>query len=177
MLKSKKQNKNKLVGYFQHGKVIVENGISLYNKGYFGEMKKNILELSYCEALYLMEKGKLEIKDRLPLSVIGFARKAKSVDPRFWIRYTVYSDIRSRGYIVKEALKYGADFLVYDKGDIPGKQHSKYLLFAVDSNDELNWRWFAGINRIAHGVKKEVLIGLVDEQGDVTYYLSKWMRP
>ncbi len=169
--------------WLQADKVVVSGDMaylqSLRDRGNFGTIVNNNLELSLCEALYLIEKAKLEVFDKThrPLSVNGFARKAKEFDPRFWIRYKVYADIRGKGYITKAALKYGADFSVYDRGMTPEKAHSRWLLFAVSADDGFTWREFSAMNRVAHSVKKELLIGVVDGQSDVTYYGINWVRP
>lgn len=171
------------IGWLQHDKVIVEDVLdnlqSLHDKGFFGSIIDERLELSLTEALFLLEQGKLIIYDKIkkPLSVSGFARKVKRFDPRFWTRYKVYADIRSKGYIVKAALKYGADFSVYERGSGPGRGHSKWLLFAVSANDVFNWREFSAMNRVAHSVKKKLMIGVLDAQSSVTYYSVNWIRP
>ncbi len=170
-------------GWLQHDKVIVTDDFdkiqSLHDRGLFGTIINQRLELSLYEALYLLEKEKIIVYDKAkkPLSVAGFARKAKEQVPCFWTRYRVYSDIRSRGYITKAALKYGADFNVYERGTVPGKSHSKWILFAVSADDVFNWRQFSALNRVAHSVRKKLLIGVVDSQCDVTYYTIKWIKP
>jgi len=172
-----------LESWLQSDKVLVVDDFdliqSLHDKGLFGSVIGQQLELSFVEALYLMEKGKIVVYDKVkkPLSVAGFARKVKLVNPRFWTRYRVYSDIRSRGYIVKAALKFGADFSVYDRGTTPGRSHSKWVLFAVSADDSFSWREFSAMNRVAHSVKKHLLVGIVDAESDVTYYSVRWTRP
>ena len=152
---------------------------SLHDKGWFGVIINGILELPLTEALYLLERGKISIidKTRKALSFNGFVRKAREVDIRFMTRYRVYADIRSKGYITKEALKYGADFSVYERGTTPEEEHSKWLLFAVSADEGFNWREFSAMNRVAHSVKKNLLIGILDSQAEVTYYEIRWVRP
>ncbi|KAF9427381.1 tRNA splicing endonuclease subunit sen2 [Entomortierella beljakovae] len=47
----------------------------------------------------------------------------------FITRYTVYHYYRSQGWIVKDGLKYGSDFLLYQKGPVFG--HSQYAVKIV----------------------------------------------
>ncbi len=151
----------------------------LFNKGNYGSLEKGKLTLSLVEALYLVENGKLEVYDWRD-NLVGFdalLKKANRLEKRLWVRFCVYRDIRKRGYITKTALKYGADFRVYDRGDVPGKQHAKWVLFAVNENDSFDWKKFAAMNRVAHSVKKKLLVGIVDDEGDVTYYEVQWRRP
>ncbi|KAG0355235.1 tRNA splicing endonuclease subunit sen2 [Gamsiella multidivaricata] len=56
-----------------------------------------------------------------------------SVDNPFVIRYVAYHYYRSLGWIVKDGLKYGADFLLYQKGMVFG--HSQYAVRVVPSAD------------------------------------------
>ena len=47
------------------------------------------------------------------------------MDKRFNIRSKVFEDLKSKGFVVKTALKYGFDYRVYEKGERPGKRHAK----------------------------------------------------
>jgi len=151
---------------------------AFYSKGGFGSFKKGKLDLSLIEALYLLEGEKIDVySGSRKLSPESLITKAKKKDKRFLVRYTIYKDIRSRGYVTKTALKYGADFLVYPRGKKPWDSHSKWALFCVHESEAFDWRKFIAINRVAHSVKKDLMVGIVDDQGDVTYYLCSWTRP
>lgn len=164
-------------------KVITESSDEareFYNQSRFGITQENgKVELSLLEGLYLMEKSRLEIKSESgkKLSFEGFLKKAREAEPNFWIRYCVFKDIRNRGYIIKTALKFGADFRVYDRGVKPGEDHARWIVYPVHEGDTLTWYEFAAKNRVAHSTKKRLLIGIVDDEGDVTYYEIRWMRP
>ena len=85
--------------------------------------------------------------------------------------------MRSKGYIVKTALKFGAEFRVYDKGIKQGQDHAKWILYASKESDNLNWHDFSAKTRVAHSTKKNLLIAIVDDESDVTYYEISWIRP
>jgi tRNA-intron endonuclease len=85
--------------------------------------------------------------------------------------------MRARGYVVKTALKFGADFRVYDRGIKPGQAHAKWILYPVNEGDVMTWYEFAAKNRVAHSTRKNLLIGIVDSESDVTYYEVNWLRP
>jgi tRNA-intron endonuclease, archaea type len=151
-----------------------------YNQSRFGIIADNgKLELSLLEALYLMDKGRLEIKSESgrKVSFETYIKKARKVEPNFWIRYVVFKDMRNRGYIIKTALKFGADFRVYDRGIKPGEDHAKWIVYPVHEGSTLTWHEFSAKNRVAHSTKKRLLMGIVDAENDVTYYEIKWMRP
>ncbi|MFH1439004.1 MAG: tRNA-intron lyase [Candidatus Woesearchaeota archaeon] len=150
-----------------------------YNQSRYGNIVKAKVELGLLEALYLMENGRLEIKSEngRMMTTESFIKKAKKVEANFWIRYCVFRDIRSRGYIIKTALKFGADFRIYDRGIKPGEDHAKWIVFPVHEAATLTWHDFAAKNRVAHSTKKRLLLGVVDEEGDVSYWESRWIRP
>ncbi|MBR9692886.1 tRNA-intron lyase [Candidatus Woesearchaeota archaeon] len=151
----------------------------LYAQSRYGDLDKGIVQLSLLEALYLSEKGKLKIVSPSGRAYTpeGFIRKAKRLHENFWTKYVVFRDMRDRGYIVKTALKFGADFRVYDRGVKPGEDHAKWVLFAIHESNSLTWHDFAAKNRVAHSTKKRLLIGVVDEESDVTYFEIAWKRP
>ena len=151
-----------------------------YNQSRYGSLLEDgKVQLSLLEALFLLEKGKLEIHDgrSKKLSFEQYLRKAQRLEPNFWIRYCVFKDMRARGYIVKTALKFGANFRVYDRGVKPGEDHARWIVYPVHESSILTWHEFSAKNRVAHSTKKRLLIGVVDEENDVTYYEIRWMRP
>ena len=93
------------------------------------------------------------------------------------VKFSVFKDLRDRGYVVKTALKFGADFRVYDRGVKPGEDHAKWVVFPVPEGSTTTWHEFAAKNRVAHSTKKRLLIGVVDDEGDVSYWEIRWIRP
>ncbi len=182
-IEEKIKPKKKVIGFLSETKVITESSDDareFYNQSRFGSVTEaGKVELSLLEALYLFEKGKLVIKSEAgrKISFESYVRKARKVEPNFWVRYCVFKDIRNRGYIIKTALKFGADFRIYDRGIKPGEDHAKWVVFPVHEGETLTWYEFAAKNRVAHSTKKRLLIGIVDDEGDVTYYEIKWTRP
>jgi len=150
----------------------------LYDKSRYGAVSGKQFQYSLNEALYLLERGKMAIFDsKKEMNFESFLKKAKKVETNFWIRYSVFRDLRNRGYIVKTALKFGADFRVYDRGVKPGEDHAKWVVFPVYETDSLTWYEYAAKNRVAHSTRKRLLLGIIDEEGSVTYYECKWVRP
>jgi tRNA-intron endonuclease len=177
-----KRPKVVVTGIFANEKVITEStddAREFYNQSRFGSMvEEGKVELSLLEALYLIEKGRLKVIDgKKELSKDEFIKRARKVEPNFWIRYGVFKDIRNRGYIIKTALKFGADFRVYDRGVKPGEDHARWIVYPVHEGEQITWYDFSAKNRVAHSTKKRLLIGVVDDEGDVTYYEIRWVRP
>ena len=172
-------------GHLIGNKVAVTDDFQLaqpfFDRSSFGEIhgtKEQRIEYSLEEALYLLERGKLKVFDgKKSLDFKAFVRIANKSEEGFWKRYQVYRDIRTRGYITKTALKFGADFRIYDRGVKPGEAHARWIVYPVHEKQTLTWHEFAAKNRVAHSTKKKLLIAVVDEEGDCSYWESCWLRP
>jgi len=152
--------------------------MQLHEQARFGEIVGNKVHYSFAEALYLLEKKKISImEDDKKINFDNLMKHAQKKDKNFFSRFMVYSDLRNKGYILKTALKFGADFRVYEKGKKPGEEHSKWIVYPVYESGAMTWHDFAAKNRVAHSTRKNLLIGIVDEEGDVTYYECQWLRP
>lgn len=179
----KKPKKPAVKALFANERVVTENSNEardLYNQSRYGVVLENgQLQLGLHEALYLMEKSKLEVYDQRKklLSFTDYLKKAKKIEPNFWIRHAVFRDMRNRGYIIKTALKFGADFRVYDRGVKPGEDHARWVVYPVHEGSTLTWYEFAAKNRVAHSTKKRLMLAVVDDESDVTYWEVKWVRP
>lgn len=177
------EKKEPVVASFLNGRVLTENSDKakdLYNQSRFGTiLEGGRVQLSLLEALYLAEKGKLMVMDGRNKEILHekFLKKAQKLEPNVWIRYCVFRDMRDKGYIIKTALKFGADFRVYDRGVKPGEDHARWVVFPVHESSSLTWYDFSAKNRVAHSTKKRLLLGVVDDEGDVTYYEVRWLRP
>ncbi len=181
--KEKEETKQKIKSELVGDNVLTEVSDAsreLYNQSRYGALLDNgKVQLSLIEALYLMEKGTIEIyrsKSR-KFDTDSFSKKAKKLEPNFRVRYSVFKDIRNRGYIIKTALKFGADFRVYDRGVKPGEDHAKWIVYPVYEGSTLTWYEFAAKNRVAHSTRKRLLLGVVDDEGDVSYWETRWLRP
>ena len=168
---------------FSKERVLSENSDAareLYNQGRYGTLLEDgRVQLSLIESLYLVDKKRLIVYDSrnkiLDFDVL--LRKAQKAEPNFWTRYMVYKDIRNRGYIIKTALKFGADFRVYDRGIKPGEDHAKWIMYPVRETSGTTWYEFSAKNRVAHSTRKRLLIAVVDEELDCTFYEIAWTRP
>ena len=151
---------------------------NLYEQSRFGEVKEGSIQYSLVEALYLLEKRKMDIyQGKKKLKANDFLKMAQKLEPNFWVRYVVFKDMRNRGYIINTALKFGADFRVYDRGIKPGEDHAKWILYPIKETYVMPLYEFAAKNRVAHSTRKRLLVGIVDEESDVTYYTVAWTRP
>lgn len=163
------------------GEIISSNSqeaFSLHNKSNFGERKEGKIKYSLFEALYLVEKDKMDITSKnKKISKKDIVKNFQRFDKKIQIKYPVFKDLREKGYIVKSALKFGAEFRVYEKGSKKGEKHAKWIVFTDYESKKLTWHEFSAKNRVAHSTKKNLLIAIVDGEGDITYYEVKWLKP
>ncbi len=135
------------------------------------------LELSLLEAVFLFRKGILkvfsgdrELSEQELLEVVG------RVFGNFEELYTVYEDMRSQGFVVRSALKYGADFAVYRTR--PGLEHAPFLVKLVARDQPLDPGDIVGWGRISHSVRKTLLLAIPDERRrEVSYVVLRWLKP
>lgn len=163
------------------GKTISSNSQEahfLSNKSHFGEPIGEKVQYSLSEALYLLDKGKMDIfyKNK-KLSFRDLLEKLRRIDKKISTKYPVFKDLREKGYVVKTALKFGAEFRVYEKGSSPDKSHAKWIVFTDSESQRLTWHEFAAKNRVAHSTKKKLLLAIVDDENDIIYYEVNWTKP
>lgn len=168
---------------FAKGRIVTENSDmarELWNLSRFGsQLEDGRIQLSILEALYLVDKKRLDVLDGRN-KILAFQSLFKRINRQekdLWIRYAVFKDLRNRGYIVKTALKFGADFRVYDRGVKPGEDHAKWVVYPVHESKSLTWHDFAAKNRVAHSTKKRLMMAVVDDESDVSYWEVRWLRP
>jgi len=155
-----------------------KEAFDLFESQRFGEKTAEKVYYILQEALYLVETKKMEIFDakdkKIPEKEL--LKKFEKIDKKFKTKYFVFRDMRQKGFIVKTALKFGAEYRVYEKGKSIGEDHSKWLLFPVSSTQHMTWQDFSAKNRIAHSTNKKLLIAVVDEENAVSYYEVNWLK-
>lgn len=169
-----------ITSYLISGKISSNEteSIDLFGNQRFGEKNEEKVFYTLSESLFLVEEKKMKIlnnKDK-EISKKELLKKFEKLDKKFKTKYFVFKDLRKKGYIVKTGLKFGAEFRVYDKGKSVGKHHAKWIVFPVDEHDKMTWHDFSAKNRVAHSTKKKLLIAIVDEENDVSYYEVDWKR-
>jgi len=158
--------------------VIIREGniAKIHEKSHYGNMTEDGLQLSIIEALYLMEKGKLDVEiDSEDVSIENLFKIIRKQGS--FTNYIVYRDLRNRGYVVKTGFKYGSEFRLYERGKFPGDGHSNYLVKVANENSQFMMSDLSSYVRVAHGVNKKLLFAVVDDENDITYYNVEWTRP
>ena len=152
--------------------------INLSQKSSFGEKVEDKIQYTLTEAFYLVETKKIEIySGTKKMSKEEIEKQFSKIDKKFYLKYLVYKDLRKQGYVIKTALKFGADFRIYEKGKKPSEAHAKWLVFVEHETNKNSWQEFSAKNRIAHSTKKKLLLAIVDEEADILYYEVNWVKP
>ncbi len=140
----------------------------LYNTGYYGRPRADILELTLVEAAYLLYKKKLEISsDGITIGFEDFFIQASKRQRFFELKYIVYKDLRERGYYVQPSV---TDFRVYPRGGHPGKTQAKMFVYVRSERIPMHLKDLLLPHAAAVNVRKQMVLAIVDEESDITYY-------
>ncbi|MFX1520073.1 MAG: tRNA-intron lyase [Promethearchaeota archaeon] len=165
-------------GKLSDDSVIIEEGADIiYENGYYGSKIEDDrkLILSPVETLLLVERGRLNVTTDDEDERFTFDKLLTYFlkdDPHIWTRYLVYRDLRSRGYVVRTGLGDPIYYRVYPRGGILGKDEAAYLVCIVVEGTPFKLDVLDNVTRQARNVRKKLVLAVVDNVGEVTYYLG-----
>jgi len=152
-----------------------DNLESLTSRGY-GTLEDKELTLTSQEALFLQSKGILEVvkgKSGETLDFQELLHQFELIDRNFWVKYLIYRDMRSRGYVVREGFGLGTDFRVYERGEY-GKATAPYLVLGVQEGKPIPAKELVHVLKHVQSLKKKLILAVVNRRGEIVYYtLSK----
>jgi tRNA-intron endonuclease, archaea type len=140
---------------------------ALYNKGSYGlPQRGGALRLDLVEALHLVESQRLRVERHDAASLL---RHASRRDAAFGVRYAVYRDLRGRTFAVKPS-EHLPGYNVFPRGSLPGKTPSSHLVRCAGERATFDAAAVLADLDLAARLGKRLLLALVDEEGDLTYY-------
>jgi len=179
----------KIIGELIENRVIVWNILEsrdLFGNGYFGKplgvpKPKGInfdspLILDLVESYYLIQKGKLKVisRDKL-LSLRDMKEICRKQYDKFDLKYTVFQNLRERGYVVSPGIKFGCDFAVYEHG--PGIDHAPFLVQVLNADEVITATNIILSGRLATTVKKQFIIAIPKmNDKSVQFIAFDWWR-
>lgn len=167
------------IGILSGSKVVVgdsETKSQLKERG-FGEPEGKRIVVSLIESLFLVEGGKFDVMDgNKKMTFEDLLKLGSKHEKELYNKYLVYKDLRERGLLVRTGLKFGSDFRIYERGQSVGKGHSNYLVHVVPEEYSCSFPEMARSIRLAENVNKKMIYAIVDEEGDVSYYLVDRMK-
>ena len=100
---------------------------------------------------------------------------ARKDDQEIFTKFTIYRDLRTRGYVVKDGFGFGSDFLVYERGHY-GTKGAKFLVFGMsEGHQERMGRIQKRVKKITQ-MDKEPIVAVVERRGEVIYYRIRPFR-
>ena len=163
-------------GIFKNNKIEILNSPtaqSLYEKNYFGTLlPNNSLELDVLEALLLIERSRIKIFDenKKEMTAEQILSIVVEEEPRIWVKYLVYRDLRQRGYMVRLGYGDGIDFRVYPRGSTRSEAIAKYFIYILDEGSSIQLQNLDQITKQTLNARKKLIIVTLDRLGDPTYY-------
>jgi len=151
---------------------------TVYGRGYFGTVGDGGLALDRYESVYLLEMGRLAARDPSGRAVdwSEMFRRATKHEPGFGVRYLVYRDLRQRGYVVRSSPPPVA-FAVLPRGGVLHKTPSRFWVEAYSEREPFDLARLFELAERAQGAKKNLLLALVDEESDLTFYRVRRPTP
>jgi tRNA-intron endonuclease, archaea type len=144
---------------------------TVYGRGFFGTVSEPGLLLDRTEAVYLAEMGRISPteSDGKGVAWTEVYRRAVKIEPEFPVRYLVYRDLRQRGYVVRESPP-PTRFAVLPRGGILHKTPARFWVQPLSEREPFDLGKLLPLFDRAHGARKSLLLGVVDEESDLTYY-------
>ncbi|MGA7923914.1 MAG: tRNA-intron lyase [Thermoplasmata archaeon] len=144
---------------------------SVYARGFFGTFKGESLNLDRYETVYLAEMSRLAFHDTHERDILWseLFRRAATAERDFGIRYIVYRDLRQRGYVVRASPPPVA-FSVLPRGGTLHKTPARYWVEPFSERAAFDLERIHDLAARAQGAKKLLLLAVVDEESDLTYY-------
>lgn len=159
--------------------VLTRNGVKIGERRFVDELKqrgygvagKKSLLLAFYEALYLLDRGMLELEDG-DGDGPAFRRLLQcyeKINENAWACYLVFRDLRSRGYVVREGFGVDVSFRVYERGEY-SKDTAKYLIVAVQEGKPIPVESLSLALTQSLSLKKELLLAVMNRRGEIVYY-------
>lgn len=173
------ENKKTTTAEFKTNGVLTENGVkikekssidALSSRGY-GTLENEAFKLEFYEALYLLDKGMLEVTGKKGdgMDFQSLLHCYEAGDENAWVNYLVYRDLRSRGYVIREGFGAGTNFRIYERGAY-GKDTASYLVLGTQEGKPLGIDDLANALSQCQSQKKELILAVMNRRGEIVYY-------
>jgi len=167
-------------GMIEDHRVILQgdDAITVYNRGYYGLPGGEGVVLTGFEALHLVELGRIQVQtDGKEMTEQNLMTYFSNLLDNFMGRYLVYKDLRNRGYVVNQGRGSSFFFRLYKRGDIPKQNSAAYYITPLQEGTSINLPELDDLVKLAKHSKKDLVFGLVDASGDVSYLQVNQLYP
>lgn len=155
-----------------------EEAINLQSTKRIGEFREGRVYYSPEEALYLKEKYQTIINSgKVEKNFEELLKELTKKDKNLLAKYCAFKDLVNKGYIVKTGLKFGGEYRIYEKSKLENREnHAKWILHVMKEKEAMKMQELSAKSRVAHSTNKKLLLAVVDEQGEITYYEIDWKK-
>ena len=152
-------------------RVTEQSSIDALSQRGYGTAENDIFTLTFYEALYLLDKGMLTVKDKKgkKSDFQSLLQCYEKTDANAWTKYLVYRDLRSRGYVAREGFGAGIDFRVYERGAY-NKDTAAYLVTSTQEGTPVPVQDLTNAMLQCQSQKKELVLAVMNRRGEVVYY-------
>ncbi|MDE1820774.1 MAG: tRNA-intron lyase [Euryarchaeota archaeon] len=154
-------------------------GSALHGRGGYGNVVPGgALELDPLETVYLTEMERLKVHgpDGVSVGFRDLLAQAHVRDSAFEIRYLVYRDLRQRGYVVLRGAP-PLEFSLLPRGGTPSKTPSKWWVESRSERVPFCLPELTEHLAQVRGARRTLLVGIIDEESDLTYYRVREVLP
>ncbi|KAK0754405.1 hypothetical protein B0T18DRAFT_399094 [Schizothecium vesticola] len=115
-------------------------------------------------------------QSHFPPQQVGFSLQPQDA---FLVNYAVYHHFRSLGWVPRHGIKFGVDWILYQRG--PVFDHSEFGIMIMPSFSDKHWKetkfeaprrswsWLMGVNRVLSHVLKALVLVYVDVPSPATF--------
>ncbi|CAO3692485.1 unnamed protein product [Umbelopsis ramanniana] len=135
--------------------------------------EKQPLSILDCWKLFCNDSLKNESEDVEAVSSMSLTKTLQSsmdyiqYDNPFIIKYVAYHYYRSKAWVVKNGIKFGTDYIIYQRG--PAFHHGEFAVIVIPSyqetsskQDDLSWNYILGMNRVCSQANKTLVLCYVN---------------
>lgn len=165
-----------ITGELTDNKIIVKKPKDvgrLYSKSHIGiPLAGNKLELNLLEGAFLLGEEKIRIfRNKSEINFQELVKLASKNITDFEIKYLVFRDLRNRGHSIGLCEEKNITFAQVKDGK------KQFLVSAISERDNLDLDATIDLTKNVEKQGKELWIGIVDEEGDITYYVVSLIDP
>jgi tRNA-intron endonuclease len=175
----RKNGSRQIQGSLVEGQVVVsrQEEIDFLSGSGYGVKEGAILLLQAYEALYLATEKRLRVvaKDA-ELNFQDLLKVLQKREANVWAEFLLFRDLRERGYVVREGPAGEVSFRVYERGSYP-KKAAKYIVFLLREGCPATVDRLWNAMRLAQGMKKKLIVAVMDRRGEVVYYSLDQFSP
>lgn len=139
-----------------------------------GEIKQlEALELMPVEAIFLtFALPVLDITaQELINHVVGVPVEYENIE-RLIQMYVVYHHYRSHGWCVRSGVKFGCDYLLYQRG--PPLEHAEFCVRVIHSRETHDYTWYSSLARVVAGASKTYVLCYVENLEKPETIMTWW---